>query len=252
MPAQYTYTYYYDLPSSTRRNTNEHIPVYTNQYKYNARSRSKSETRHNTARSTKYKEQKKSTKEKASNTSTTGKATSQDARKAGIPIGYNYSKWSPDEEPILLAGSVFDSYTLGKWIYDWTIFIYNPGHPITEMAGELWLLLIGLTEKVKRTQELLNKNRKHVHRELLDDFIESSCRLWKRMYIILEECEKSMYKVSGKKNKLGIPISLGIESGKAFVNTIFGRDEMLDKTELLMTGMRLWRLRFDSNCSDIV
>ena len=61
--------------------------------------------------------------------------------KARIPAGYSLRNWDPTEEPILLLGSVFDANSLGKWIYDWTLSKHGPAGPLTERAGELWLLL---------------------------------------------------------------------------------------------------------------
>jgi len=45
---------------------------------------------------------------------------------------------------------------------------------------------------------------------------------------------------------------MGKNSGCEFVDSIFGRDRELEKTEKLMTGMRLWSMRFDANCDDIL
>lgn len=33
---------------------------------------------------------------------------------------------------------------------------------------------------------------------------------------------------------------------------MFGRDRELEKSEKLMTGMRLWSTHFDANCEDIL
>jgi hypothetical protein len=40
--------------------------------------------------------------------------------------------------------------------------------------------------------------------------------------------------------------------GKEFVDSIFGRDRQLETTEILMASMRLWNIRFDANCEDIL
>ncbi|RYN56962.1 hypothetical protein AA0117_g13228 [Alternaria alternata] len=78
------------------------------------------------------------------------RATEEDVRRASIPTGYSYKRWDPAEEPIFLLGSVFDVNSLGKWIYDWTVFHCGLATPLAEMAGELWLLLIQLTGKEGR------------------------------------------------------------------------------------------------------
>lgn len=180
------------------------------------------------------------------------KATEEDARRAGIPAGYSYKNWDPSEEPIMLLGSVFDANSLGKWIYDWTVFYNGPATPLAEMAGELWLLLIQLAGKVKRAEETMPKIRKKESHEMVEDFLESGERLWIRFAKLLKVCEDYMWKAAKKENGDKKPVSMGKNSGREFVESIFGRDRELEKTEKLMTGMRLWSMRFDANCDDIL
>ncbi|KAF2638000.1 hypothetical protein P280DRAFT_370330, partial [Massarina eburnea CBS 473.64] len=180
------------------------------------------------------------------------KATEEDARRAGIPAGYSYKNWDPTEEPIMLLGSVFDANSLGKWIYDWTVFHNGSATPLAEMAGELWLLLIQLAGKVKRAEETMPKIRKQASREMVEDFLESGERLWIRFAKLLKVCEDYMWKAAKKETGEKKPVAMGKNSGCEFVNSIFGRDRELEKTEKLMTGMRLWSMRFDANCDEIL
>jgi hypothetical protein len=182
----------------------------------------------------------------------TNKPTEEDARRAGIPAGYSYKNWDPSEEPIMLLGSVFDANSLGKWIYDWTVFYNGPATPLAEMAGELWLLLIQLAGKVKRAEEALPKMRKKESHEMVEDFLESGERLWIRFVKLLKVCEDYMWKAAKKENGDKNPVSMSSNSGREFVDSIFGRDRELEKTEKLMTGMRLWSMRFDANCDDVL
>ncbi|KAF2264559.1 hypothetical protein CC78DRAFT_463477 [Lojkania enalia] len=182
----------------------------------------------------------------------TNKATEEDARRAGIPAGYSIKNWDPTEEPIMLLGSVFDANSLGKWIYDWTVFAYGPASPLSEMAGDLWLLLIQLAGKVKRAEELMPKIRKNENREMVEDFLESGERLWIRFAKLLKVCEDYMWKAAKKETGEKKPAAMGKNSGCEFVDSIFGRDRELEKTEKLMTGMRLWSMRFDANCEEIL
>ncbi|KAF1970328.1 hypothetical protein BU23DRAFT_556989 [Bimuria novae-zelandiae CBS 107.79] len=183
---------------------------------------------------------------------TAAKATEEDARRAGIPAGYSYKNWDPTEEPIMLLGSVFDANSLGKWIYDWTVFHYGPATPLAEMAGELWLLLIQLAGKVKRAEETMPKIRKKENHEMVEDFLESGERLWIRFAKLLKVCEDYMWKAAKKETGEKKPLAMGKNSGCEFVDSIFGRDRELEKTEKLMTGMRLWSMRFDANCEEIL
>jgi hypothetical protein len=180
------------------------------------------------------------------------KATAEDARIAGIPAGYSYKNWDPTEEPILLLGSVFDANSLGKWIYDWTVFYYGPATPMVEVAGELWLLLIQLAGKIKRAEDSMARIRQAVSRDLVDDFLESGERLWQRFNKLLKICENYMWKAA-KKEAGGVKkVTMGRNSGCEFVDSMFGRDRELERTEKLMTGMRLWSMRFDANCEEIL
>lgn len=180
------------------------------------------------------------------------KATEEDARRAGIPAGYSIKNWDPTEEPILLLGSVFDANSLGKWIYDWTVYFYGAATPMSEVAGELWLLLIQLAGKVKRAEECLSRIRQAASRDLVDDFLESGERLWQRFTKLLKICESYMWKAAKKEAGGSEKVTMGKNSGCEFVDSIFGRDRELERTEKLMTGMRLWSMRFDANCDEIL
>ncbi|KAI0175037.1 vegetative cell wall protein gp1 [Pestalotiopsis sp. NC0098] len=173
-------------------------------------------------------------------------ATREDAERYRIPAGYSLKNWDPTEEPIMLLGSIFDSNSLGKWIYDWTVYRHGPGTPISDMAGELWLLLIQLSGKIKRSDAAVPKIRAQENRDMVEDFIESGERLQDKLRILLKRCEAPMLNASKKKE------NLGKGSGVEFVDTLFGRERELAKTERFMTQTRLWNLRYDNNCSEIV
>jgi hypothetical protein len=148
----------------------------------------------------------------------------------------------------MLLGSVFDSNSLGKWIYDWTVYHHGPATPISDMAGELWLLLIQLSGKVKRSEECIPRIRAQDNREMVEDFIESGERLTDKLRALLKRCENPMLKASKRKDAA----QLGKGSGVEFVETLFGRERELEKTERFMQSVRLWNLRFDANCEEIL
>ncbi|CZR61206.1 uncharacterized protein PAC_11102 [Phialocephala subalpina] len=177
-------------------------------------------------------------------------ATEADARKHRIPPGYSLKNWDPSEEPIMLLGSVFDANSLGKWIYDWTVYHHGPATPIADMAGELWLLLIQLAGKVKRAEECMDRIRTKENREMVDDFIESGERLTDKLKKLLKACETPMLKAGRKTGRDSS--QLGKNAGTEFVDSIFGRDRELEATEKFMSSIRLWNLRFDANCEDIL
>ncbi|KAJ1328042.1 hypothetical protein MN608_07378 [Microdochium nivale] len=176
------------------------------------------------------------------------KATEADARRHKIPTGYSLKNWDPSEEPIMLLGSVFDANSLGKWIYDWTVYTHGPSVPISDMAGDLWLLLIQLSGKVKRSEDVVPRIRTKENRELVEDFILSGERLMDKLRSLLKRCEAPMLKASKRKETA----QLGKNSGTEFVECLFGPDREIEKTEKFMQSVRLWNLRFDANCEEIL
>ncbi|OAQ99349.1 hypothetical protein LLEC1_01058 [Akanthomyces lecanii] len=187
------------------------------------------------------------TKPKSDEHSGPRKATEADAKAHRIPAGYALKNWDPEERPILLLGSVFDFNSLGKWIFDWTVYREGRGSPIADIAGELWLLLIQLNSKIKVSESVVGGVRNPESREMLEDFLESGERLLEKLRSLLKSCEAPMLKAA-KKRQSGLGKSSGIE----FVHTLFGPDREGEKTETFMQSIRVFIHRFDMNCDDIV
>lgn len=175
-------------------------------------------------------------------------ATEADAKRHRIPAGYSLKNWDPTEEPIMLLGSVFDANSLGKWIYDWTVYHHGAGAPLAEQAGELWLLLIKLAGKIKRAEEAGPKIRSRDNREMVEEFIEAGDRITDKLRKLLKACEAPMLRSAKQKKEP----QLGKNAGVEFVETLFGRDRELETTNRFMASVRLWNLRFDTNCEEIL
>lgn len=148
-------------------------------------------------------------------------ATEADANRAGVPPGYSLKNWDPAETPILLLGSVFSADSLGKWIYEWTVYHHgSPTSPTAHLASELWLLLNKLASKLKNAEHIMPSVRNRDKQEMVEAFIESGERLWDRFRKVLKECERYMLRVA-KHTNTG---TLAKRQGTEFVNTIFGHD----------------------------
>lgn len=122
---------------------------------------------------------------------------------------------------------------------------------MADVAGDLWLLLIKLAGKVKRADECLPRIQSVDAQEVVEDFLESGERLWSRFKKLLKGCELYMWKAAKREGGKG-PVSMGRNAGCEFVESIFGRDRELENTEKLMNSIRLWNMRFDANCEDIL
>ena len=173
--------------------------------------------------------------------------TSHDVENWEIPEGYATRNWDPLQRPLLLLGSVFDGNSLGKWIYDWTVYCYGPRAPMADVAAELWLLLITMAgrERIVRENEgrVGSKEEEAAARE-----VAAGLRaLWAQLIAILASCEGAMKRV-GKRDAKGERY-MDLEAGVAFVQCMFGRDYQLGPTEELMNGIRTWKMDADMRCA---
>jgi len=173
-----------------------------------------------------------------------------DAEAWGIPPGYSIKSWDREEVPILLLGSVFDANSLGKWVFDWTVYRWcDGGAPIPQIAGDLWLLLIKLAANIQSAKWKAGRAASVNDGEILDNFVVSGARLWRKVEELVKTCEGFMWRVATV-GEDGAPW-MGDEAGEEFVATMFGRDRQLERTEQLMTSVRLWNMRFEVNCKRI-
>jgi len=213
-------------------------------------------------------------------------ATPSDAKTYSIPSGYSLKNWDPTLRPLILLGSVFDANSLGKWIYDWTVFCAGPSSKFADMAAELWLGMLGLAGRSARGEKFVARHADAVQArrrrsrsrstrqrasdaeadadadadaELVSEFLEAGERLWTRLEGILAACERWMYAAAASAGSAGnvrtdartgrkTVVAVGEEGGREFVASVFGRARELESTERFMAGVRLWTGRFDKNC----
>lgn len=176
------------------------------------------------------------------------KATEADARRHAIPPSFYLDNWDPDEEPIVLLGSVFDANSLGEWIYQWSVYTYGPATPASELASILWTLITQIASNMKRAEMAMPSARKVDDKETLEDFLDSGDRLMVKLRRLLKACESPISKASNKKSQQPASISAGVE----FVKILFGADKELDGLERFLHNARLWDLRFEMLCSEAV
>ncbi|KAH7000208.1 hypothetical protein EDB80DRAFT_105972 [Ilyonectria destructans] len=160
-----------------------------------------------------------------------------------MPVILVSQNWNPTEEPFLVLGGLFDANSVGKWISDWAVFQYGPDSPVSLMSQELRLLLIQLAANIKRAEEGVERVRRLDNKVLVEDFLESGDRLFNRFKSLFKACEAPVIKALKKKSE---------SSGVEFVKTLFSQNKELSRTEKFMTRVRLWNLRFDANCPEIL
>lgn len=140
-----------------------------------------------------------------------------------------------------------------------------------DMAGDLWVLLIGLGGRCSRGEGWVAKmsaqrSKRRTERQrqededdvdLVEEFLDAGERLWIRLEGILEACEEWMYRAARRSGarvdaRTGRVVAMGSESGCECVDSLFGRDRELETTEKLMASIRLWTVRWDRNVEEVV
>ena len=169
----------------------------------------------------------------------------------GFPPGYSTEKWDPNERPIVVAGTVFDANSLGKWIFDWSLYAYGCGSPMSNVAGDLWVLLIRFAGHFKFACAHANAIEDEDDLETVSDFLTSGERLWMKLYGVVKACEDAMVDAETRMNGGAFPRVMSSVGGRAFVKTLFGRDRKLRETEKLIASMRLWIMRFMTDCATV-
>lgn len=183
-------------------------------------------------------------------------ATVEDVRHWKLPAHvekYSLKNWDPREEPVTLLGSVFDADSLGKWIYDWTVYHHGAGAPMSDEAGQLWLALIQLSAKRKQADSCLKRIANRSKKHLVLEHLEESDDIWRDLLRLLQTCEKYMYRQAKKVSTTrGTKTEYGSNSGCEFVDSIFGRDRELETTQTLINDIRCWTRDFEDNCEEIL
>jgi hypothetical protein len=149
----------------------------------------------------------------------------------------------------MFLGSVFDGNSLGKWTYDWAVYHHGPSSPISDIAGDMWILLIQLTGKIKRAKENMTKIQTKDNRDMVEEFIGAGYRVTDELRKLLKTCEAPVLRSSGKNRQDG---KLDTGAGVEFVETLFGRNREYDNTTKFMQQIRTWIFRFEQNCEAIL
>lgn len=159
-----------------------------------------------------------------------------------IPDGYCTANWNPEEEPILIAGSVFDTFSLGKWIYDWTSHCYNIDSTELDMAEQLWYSILGLSGILKSAKIMLNAYTKLDYIDMIHDFIESGNNLVTEFRAILRQCTKHMLTAKKKGN------TVEYTGGIKFVACLLDVNYYI--VEKFVNSTNVWIARFERNINE--
>ena len=173
-------------------------------------------------------------------------ATEEDRLRHNIGPGYSTKNWDPTERPIILLGSVFDANSVGNYIYDWTVAHYKSGTPMSEVAGDLWVLLIKFGGRMKRAEAGISNTRSKSKRIGIQEAINKGQLIWKSFETLLKKCEQYMWQGAQKDPDTGATI-MPKDAGSELVKGFFDRERKLRETEAVMQQLRNWIMDFEGN-----
>ena len=84
---------------------------------------------------------------------------------------------------------------------------------------------------------------------MIQDFQSSAYRQWYKVKQLLQTCEIFMWK--NARRAVGKKIVMGKDAGIEFPDSIFGFDDEVERTENVMTDIRVGEFRFEVNCTDL-
>lgn len=172
-----------------------------------------------------------------------------DANKYNILPGRCLQHWDPDEEPIMLLTSVFDSNSLGKWVLRQTARIYGEHDEMADLAAEFWFEHIKLGGKIKQAKERLTKITDSSVRDRVKEFILFGDRLVNELGQRLKNCEQRVLEVTG----IGEIPKLGHKSVVVFIDSFLGRNPAQGEVFHGLTHrIRKWNIRFDTSCASLL
>ena len=152
----------------------------------------------------------------------------------GIPVDYCWRDWTPGQRPISFMASVFDGNSLGKYIFDWTVCFHGGGTPMADLAGEFWILLISLTERLRmKVWRGVSTGLDLKETRRLATVIGDGEFLWMLLLGLVRDCEPFVFEQVERGGD-------SVRVGRAFLESLLGRDCYLARTEGLMHQIRVW------------
>lgn len=159
-----------------------------------------------------------------------------------IPSGLSLENWNPDEQPLTVAGSIFDVNFLCEWMQKWTSYHYGPQHETMGVARYLSVLAADLDARLDHVYAALPSDR--ADRGDLVSFIYRGDSLWERFQTLIYKCSKSMH----PKGKDGYPsVDKRDDAAIEFVSALFDSKKKRAKTEKLILKISRWNDEFDSS-----
>ena len=150
---------------------------------------------------------------------------------------------------MILLGSVYDPFSIGQWIYDWTVSQFNAASPIADIAGDIWMTFLKLASRCVQAEVGLRTLQSRGDRNVLKEFLGSADEVWDSYEEILRVCQVAMMRTVRREGGKQV---IDEEAGREFVETMFGRDRELERTEAMRAALHHWVDEFEDVCEPVL
>lgn len=180
-------------------------------------------------------------------------ATRKDAMRHRIPPYYDLRQGDPDEEPFTVVGSAFDAYSLGDWIYGWSVHAYGKHAPETQASHHLWNLIIRVADKFRSSRNFvahsvgIENMKQGENVDMVREFIEAGECLMERFHEHLKRCERYVNESGNKDTGF-----ISSDECVRLVKALFSSQRIFENGASLTQSMRLWNHRWGVNCAEVV
>lgn len=150
-------------------------------------------------------------------------------------------QWGFGDSHFVLFGTYtfFNIESLGKWIYDWTVWEYGKASVEATKAYSLMTYLVQSSKTTQRALESMRWTGDMHERKIFKKFLDSGSDLWAQVKRLFRTCETYATDALREEKRL-------VNYGKLFVLALFDKFIQLERTQRLLGDMRVWLNNFDS------
>lgn len=128
-----------------------------------------------------------------------------------------------------VLGRVFDADSLGKWIFDNSCVVYGRSVPLTDIAGDFWLMSLRLSAKTSALGRASDLNMD----QHMADLFRSGITVWESYTRHVRMCSEM------------VGTDFSADAGELFVKAFLEVGQYLSQTERVLHEMHQWDRSFE-------
>ena len=99
---------------------------------------------------------------------------------------YSHTFWDPREKPIIIAGNIFDAYSLGRWMCRWCSFTWGVKSKELQLAHTFGGVIRELSELYKKFSVEMSESTDHKYATFLMKAIREIKQTWNKLQELVE------------------------------------------------------------------